>query len=150
MTLWKGNDMGKYSESIKNLKEIVETFRLEKMNEDIKNMEELLKYYQSSSVNPRDIAIHILKDTELYGKAYYLAEDWITECISGNLISMPWELNYEYFKCYIRRFIRSITNPDEINSEDIENILHRVMKHDELFDYLNDVISQNIIEYSED
>lgn len=142
--------MGKYSESIKNLKEIVETFRLEKMNEDIKNMEELLKYYQQSYIEPREIAIHILEDTELYGEEYYLAEDWITECISGNLTSMPWQLNYEYFKCYARRFIRSVTNSDELNAEDIDNIVSRVMKHDELFDYLNDILSQHIIEYTEE
>lgn len=142
--------MGKYSESIKNLKEIVKTFRLDKMNEDINNMEELLKYYQQSYIEPREIAIHILEEIELYGNEYYLAEDWITDCILGNLYPMPWQLNYEYFKCYVRRFVRGVTNPDELNAEDIDNIVHSVMKHDEFFDYMNDVISQHIMEYVEE
>lgn len=122
MTLWKGNDMGKYSESIKNLKEIVETFRLEKMNEDIKNMEELLKYYQSSYIDTKEInnmfyILHIrdnednflyltllFKDEDTRTKAYNLIENFNSDWYA-NKISPDEKLGWSYIE-YLKHMLK--------------------------------------------
>ena len=114
--------MGKYSESIKNLKEIVQTFRLEKMDEDIKNMEELLKYYQQSYIKPTEMdnAFYILhirdeedkflyltlmfKDEETRTKAYNLIEDFDSDWYA-NEISPDEELGWSYVE-YLEHMLK--------------------------------------------
>ena len=93
--------MSKYSESLENLRTIIETFRLDKMQEDIKNMEELLKHFQSS----RKIACKILKGVPLQSTEYYLAEDYLTKCIEGVNPSLPWQLTDNWFKIYLLNLI---------------------------------------------
>ena len=105
--------MGKYSESIKNLKEIIKTFRLEKMNEDIKNMEELLKYYQQSYIEPKEVTFYLLhirdsedgylyltllfKDEDTRRQAYTLIEEFDADWYA-NEISPEEELGWSYIE----------------------------------------------------
>ena len=114
--------MGKYSESIKNLKEIIKTFRLEKMDEDIKNMEELLKYYQQSYTKPKEMdnAFYILhirdeedgflyltlmfKDEETRTKAYNLIEDFDSDWYA-NEINPDEELGWSYIE-YLEHMLK--------------------------------------------
>lgn len=127
MTLWKGNDMGKYSESIKNLKEIVETFRLEKMNEDIKNMEELLKYYQSSYIKPKEIdnTFYILHVRDSEDNFLYLTLLFKDEDTREEACSLIENFNAEWYA-------NEISPDEDLGWSYIEYLEHMLEKHDML------------------
>lgn len=125
--------MSKYSESLENLRTIVETFRLDKMQEDIKNMETLLKHFQSS----RAIANKILKGIPLQSTEYHLAEDYLTKCIEGVNPSLPWQLTDNWFRMYLLDFIYNNNIIDyELTEEQIDDAIKDIIKDDDLFDMI--------------
>ena len=126
--------MSKYSESLENLRTIIETFRLDKMQEDIKNMEELLKHFQSS----RKIACKILKGVPLQSTEYHLAEDYLTKCIEGVNPSLPWQLTDNWFKIYLLNLIYDNDLIDyELSEEQIDDVIKDIIRDDDLFDMIH-------------
>lgn len=141
--------MGKYQEALDNLKYVIDLFGANKYKEDLEVLQELINHRQSQEVSARQQAIEILEDTMLYGDFYYEMEDWLTECLCGNITELPYGADSEYLKCALRVVIRDYF--EEVNAnytdEDIENVLDR-LSSDYVFDlyYIEPKIHDYLIE----
>ena len=135
--------MGKYQEALDNLKHVVNLFGANKYKEDLEILQELVNHRQGLEINAREQAIEILEDTMLYGDFYYEIEDWLTECLCGNITELPYGVESEYLKCALRVEIRDYF--EGINTtytdEDIESVLDRLFNH-----FSESVLNQNFIE----
>ena len=135
--------MGKYQEALDNLKHAINLFGANKYKEDLEILQELVNHRQGLEINAREQAIEILEDTMLYGDFYYEIEDWLTECLCGNITELPYGVESEYLKCALRVEIRDYF--EGINTtytdEDIESVLDRLFNH-----FSESVLNQNFIE----
>lgn len=135
--------MGKYQIALNNLENIIKILGVNKYKNDIKVLQELIDRYQTIQSDAREHAIEILKDTMLYGNFYYKIEDWLTECLCGNITELPYEADSEYLKCAIRIEVKDYF--EEINTnytdEDIENVVNRLFNH-----FSESVLNQSFIE----
>lgn len=123
--------MGKYQEALNNLKHVINVFGANKYKKDLEVLQELINHRQSQEVSARQQAIEILEDTMLYGDFYYEMEDWLTECLCGNITELPYKMESEYLKCALRVQVRDYfegANAD-YNDEDIENVVSRLFNH---------------------
>ena len=141
--------MGKYQEALDNLKYVINLFGANKYKEDLEVLQELINHRQSQEVSARQQAIEILEDTMLYGDFYYEMEDWLTECLCGNVTELPYGADSEYLKCALRILIRDYFERADANytDEDIENVLDR-LSSDYVFDlyYIEIKIHDYLIE----
>ena len=135
--------MGKYQEALDNLKHIVKLFGANKYKEDLEILQELINHRQGLEIGAREQAIEILEDTMLYGNFYYKIEDWLTECLCGNITTLPYGMESEYLKCAIRVEVRDyFDNIDtKYTDEDIENVVDRLFNH-----FSESVLNQSFIE----
>ena len=135
--------MGKYQEALDNLKYVINLFGANKYKEDLEVLQGLINHRQSQEVSARQQAIEILEDTMLYGDLYYEIEDWLTECLCGNITELPYKMESEYLKCALRVQVRDYfegANAD-YNDEDIENVVDRLFNH-----FSESVLNQSFIE----
>ena len=135
--------MGKYQEALDNLKHVINLFGANKYKEDLEVLQELINHRQSQEVSARQQAIEILEDTMLYGDFYYEIEDWLTECLCGNITELPYEVDSEYLKCAIRIEVKDYFEGVNANytDEDIENVVDRLFNH-----FSESVFNQSFIE----
>lgn len=135
--------MGKYQEALDNLKHIINLFGANKYKEDLEVLQELINHRQSQEVSARQQAIEILEDTMLYGDFYYEIEDWLTECLCGNITELPYGVDSEYLKCALRVEVRDYFEGVNTNytDEDIENVVDRLFNH-----FSESVLNQEFIE----
>lgn len=117
--------MSRYQIALDNLENLIKVLGTNKYKKHIKVLQELVDRYQIMQSNARERAIEILKDTMLYGDFYYKIEDWLTECLCGNITELPYEADSEYLKCALRILIKEYFERAEAtyNDEDIENVL---------------------------
>lgn len=135
--------MGKYQEALDNLKHVINTFGVNKYKKDLEVLQELINHRQSQEVSARQQAIEILEDTMLYGDFYYEMEDWLTECLCGNITTLPFQMDSEYLKCALRVEVRDYFEGVNTlyNDEDIENVVDRLFSH-----FNESVLNQEFIE----
>jgi hypothetical protein len=135
--------MGKYQEALDNLKHVINLFGANKYKEDLEVLQELINHRQSQEVSARQQAIEILEDTMLYGDFYYEIEDWLTECLCGNITELPYGVDSEYLKCAIRIEVKDYFEGVNANytDEDIENVIDRLFNH-----FSESVLNQSFIE----
>jgi hypothetical protein len=135
--------MGKYQNALDNLKHVINLFGANKYKEDLEVLQELINHRQSQEVTARQQAIEILQDTMLYGDFYYHMEDWLTECLCGNITELPFQMESEYLKCALRVEIKDYFEGVNTNytDEDIENVVDRLFNH-----FSESVLNQEFIE----
>lgn len=135
--------MGKYQEALNNLKHIINLFGASKYKEDLEVLQELINHRQNQEVSARQQAIEILQNTMLYGDFYYEIEDWLTECLCGDINELPYGADSEYLKCAVRIEVRDYF--EGVNArctdEDIENVVNRLFNH-----FSESVLNQSFIE----
>lgn len=135
--------MGKYQEALDNLTYAINLFGANKYKEDLKVLQELINHRQSQEVSARQQAIEILQDTMLYGDFYYEIEDWLTECLCGNINELPYGADSEYLKCALRIEVRDYFEGvnTRYTDEDIEEVVDRLFNH-----FSESVLNQSFIE----
>lgn len=135
--------MGKYQDALDNLKYIINTFGANKYKKDLEVLQELINHRQNQEVSARQQAIEILEDTMLYGEFYYEMEDWLTECLCGNITTLPFQMDSEYLKCALRVEIRDYFEGvcTKYTDEDIEDVVDRLLGH-----FSESVLNQEFIE----
>ena len=113
------------------------------------NEYQVLKYMNSS----RELAAAILGQLELYGDFYYKIEDWLTNCLEGNVTDLPVGIESEYLKCALRIEVREMfdnRNIEDIESYDIEEVVDRLTSHfsHDILDiqFMSDIIDDYINE----
>ena len=135
--------MSKIQESLNNIAFFIKTVGANKYLEDIEILQKLIYDYQKMTADTRYRAIEILKDVELYGTSYYVIEDWLTECLKGNVLELPSIVESEYLKSALRvEFKGMAANQNlELLDEDVEYILDNVFE-----DFSNSVLNQEWLE----
>lgn len=123
--------MSKYQNALDNLANIIKILGANKYKKDIKVLQELIDHYQIIQSDARKRAIEILKDTMLYGEVYYTMEDWLTECLCGNITELPFEMEHEYLRCAIRIEIKDYFEcvNAQYTDEEVEEVLNRLFGH---------------------
>jgi hypothetical protein len=135
--------MSKYKESLINLESFIKNLGAGALIKDIDNLKEMISKYEDMESNAKEKASEILKDTMLYGDFYYEIEDWLTECLKGNITELPYGIESEYLKCAIRVEVRDYFEGvnAEYTDEDIENVVDRLFNH-----FSESVLNQEFIE----
>lgn len=135
--------MSKIQESLNNIAFFIKTVGANKYLEDIENLQKLIYNYQKMTADVRQRAADILKDVELFGTNYYVIEDWLVECLKGNVLELPYIAESEYLKSAIRVEFKSMAANQnlELSDEDIEYILENVFD-----DFSNNVLNQEWLE----
>lgn len=123
--------MSKYQEALDNIKFIIKITGANKYQKDITILQELILKNQEMESNARDKAAKILQDVELYGDFYYKIEDWLTNCLKGNYIELPYGVESEYLKCALRIQFKEFAQEShaELEDEDIEYMVETVFDH---------------------
>lgn len=134
--------MSRYQIALDNLASIIKVLGANKYKKDIKVLQELVDRYQIIQSDARERAAEILQDSQLYGEVYYTMEDWLTQCLEGNVIELPFEMEPEYLRCAIRIEIKDYF--ERVNAqytdEEVEEVLNR------LFDNFSEsVLNQTFI-----
>jgi hypothetical protein len=135
--------MSKIQESLNNIAFFIKTVGANKYLEDISTLQKLIYDYQKMTADVRQRAADILKDVELFGTNYHVIEDWLVECLKGNVLELPYIVESEYLKSAIRVEFKSMaTGQDlELSDEDIEYIVDNVFN-----DFSNSVLNQEWLE----
>lgn len=109
--------------------------------------------YAVFSSYSRELAAEILGQLELYGDFYYKLEDWLTNCLEGNVTDLPVGIESEYLKCALRIEVREMfdnRNIEDIESDDIEEVVDRLTSHfsHDILDmqFMSDIIDEYIHE----
>lgn len=134
--------MSRYQIALNNLENIIKVLGANKYKKDIKVLQELVDRYQIIQSNARERAIIILQDSQLYGSVYYTIEDWLTQCLEGNITELPFEMDSEYLRCAIRIEIKNYFEDAgaQYTDREVEEVLNR------LFYYFNEsVLNQTLI-----
>ena len=123
--------MSKYQEALDNIKFVIKITGANKYQKDIETLQELILKNQEMESNARDKAAMILQEVELYGDFYYKIEDWLTNCLKGNYIELPYGTESEYLKCALRVQFKEFAQESnaELEDEDIEYMVETVFDH---------------------
>ena len=134
--------MSRYQIALDNLENIIKVLGANKYKKDIKVLQELVDRYQIIQSNARERAIIILQDSQLYGSVYYTMEDWLTQCLEGNITELPFEMDSEYLRCAIRIEIKNYF--EDVNAQytdrEVEEVLNRLFYH-----FNESVLNQTLI-----
>lgn len=105
----------------------------------------------------REKAAAILGQLDLYGDFYYELEDWLTDFLDGNRRDLPLGYDAEYLKCALRTELRDFfdnrDDVEDIESEDIEECVDRLI-HDFSrsvldMDFISDIVDEYVEELKE-
>ena len=113
--------------------------------------------YASSPLSPsRELAARILGQLELYGSFYYKLEDWLTNCLEGNVTDLPLGIEGEYLRCALRIEVRDFFDSkdiEDVESEEIEECVDRLINHFSHsvldMDFISDIVDEYIKEREE-
>ena len=106
----------------------------------------------------REKASRILGQVELYGSFYYELEDWLTDFLDGKERDLPRGIEGEYLRCALRVELRDFFDNKEdiedIESEDIEECVDRIMNHCSVnvldIDFISDIVDEYVEEKKEE
>ena len=143
--------MSKIQESLNNIAFFIKTVGANKYLEDVATLQKLIYDFQKMTSDVRQRAIEILQDLELYGTTYYVIEDWLTECLKGNVTELPNVVESEYLLSALRVKFKDIAANQnlELSDEDIEYIVNVAKNHfpDNMLDtWLEDVFQKCTVE----
>lgn len=103
--------------------------------------------------SPRELATQLLGQLELYGDFYYQLEDWLTDYLRGDKKDMPLGVEGEYLKCVLRLEVRDFFDNKyikDIESEDIEECVDRIINHCSVnvldVDFISDIVDEYLDE----
>lgn len=107
--------------------------------------------------NARQLAAEILSHFELYGNFYYQLEDWLTDFLNGKKRDLPRGIEGEYLRCALRVELRDFfDNKDDIEdieSDDIEECVDRIVNHCSVnvldMDFISDIVDEYVKEKKE-
>lgn len=105
----------------------------------------------------REKAARILGQLELYGDFYYKLEDWLTDFLDGKEHDLPRGIEGEYLRCALRVELRDFfDNKDyieDIESDDIEECVDRILNHCSVnvldMDFISDIVDEYVEEKKE-
>lgn len=123
--------MSKYQEALDNVSTIIKVLGLLKYKKDIKTLQELILKNQKRESEARENAMLMLQDSMLYGDSYYQIEDWLINCLEGNVSELPGIMESEYLKCALRIEFRGFSDSinAELTDEEIENMVDLALDH---------------------
>lgn len=113
----------------------------------------LVHCFTISTESNRDKAARILGQLELYGDFYYQLEDWLTDFLDGKERDMPRGIEGEYLRCALRVELRDFFDSkdiEDIESDDIEECVDRILNHCSVnvldMDFISDIVDEYIEE----
>ena len=102
----------------------------------------------------KQLAAEILGPFELYGEFYYQLEDWLVCILKGDKRDAPIGIQGEYLKCALRVELRDFfdnrDDVEDIESEDIEECVDRIINHCSVnvldMDFIADIVDEYVEE----
>ena len=118
----------------------------------------LVHCYTFKPTNSRELAARILGQLELYGSFYYQIEDWLTDFLDGKEHDLPIGIEGEYLRCALRVELRDFfynrDDIDDIESEDIEECVNRIIYHVSEntlnMNFISDIVDEYVEEKKEE